>query len=344
MGKDVWRLAVCALASLVLIALGGYVLDWFRLTLSIDGAAVREGRLDLAETPGQLASLASWSALAFGLVVAFQAGRRLTGGPASGVLVAIGALVGLACAGVVFAAAYVAPPTGVESETVSLSFTRAWGPACLLAGQLLGIAALFLVRDEPVAEVAIAVPRAPTAPIAPIASRTPTAPIAPIAPRTITPPRASVPPPLEAIARVADKIRREALRGKLQYATATAELTVPGIDARREDGHTLLVLWRDVVGIVARRLPAATPYEGAPFVDVVSTAGSTLRLLPWTRLTGGAIDGEGDARMRALVRLLGERCPHAQLDPATRTFADGSEPPAQLRDAAKLAAHDARLA
>jgi hypothetical protein len=92
-------------------------------------------------------------------------------------------------------------------------------------------------------------------------------------------------------------------------------------------------MWRDVVGVVARRLPSA--YEGATFVDIVSTAGSTLRILPWTRVTGEPIDGDGERRARELVELVTSRCPDARLDPATRAFIESRvRPPApRCRDA-----------
>ena len=117
-------------------------------------------------------------------------------------------------------------------------------------------------------------------------------------------------------------------------------MTGGGIDARREDGLARLVLWRDVVGVVARRMPPA--YDGAAFVDIVSTAGSTLRIVPWTRLTG-RLEAEGDARPRAVVEHVVACCPGVRLDPATRIFLDTGEP-AQLPDLDTLRAHDDRLA
>jgi hypothetical protein len=134
----------------------------------------------------------------------------------------------------------------------------------------------------------------------------------------------------------------ENVRGKLQYATLSAEITCAGIDARHEDGTSLLVMWRDVVGVVARRLPPE--YDGATFVDLVSTEGSTLRLLPWTRLSGDAIEGDGDVRSRKLIELIASRCPEAKLDPATKKFIASSDQAAQLPDLETLAAHDQRLA
>ena len=131
------------------------------------------------------------------------------------------------------------------------------------------------------------------------------------------------------------------MRGKLAYAIASAEITTGGVDARREAGEIVLVLWRDVVGVVARRLPQF--YESSTFIDLVSTAGSTLRVLPWTRLTGHHLEGTDEERARAFVQLVAQRCPSAKVDAATRQFVDGSEA-AQLPDAATLKAHDERLA
>jgi hypothetical protein len=133
----------------------------------------------------------------------------------------------------------------------------------------------------------------------------------------------------------------EHLRNRLQYVALTAEMTGGGIDARREDGISRLVLWRDVVGVVARRMPPI--YDGAAFVDIVSTAGSTLRIVSWTRLTGDLVEADADARPRAVVEHVVARCPTARLDPATRQFLDSGEP-AQLPDLDTLRAHDARLA
>lgn len=133
----------------------------------------------------------------------------------------------------------------------------------------------------------------------------------------------------------------EHLRKRLSYVAITAELTGGGIDARREDGTSRLVLWRDVVGVVVRRMPPV--FDNALFVDIVSTARSTLRILPWTRLTGDPIEGDGDARPIRIVEYVLAKCPKARLDPATRQFLDTGEP-AQIPDLETLRAHDARLA
>ncbi len=136
------------------------------------------------------------------------------------------------------------------------------------------------------------------------------------------------------------------LRGKLRYAAAIVELTRGGLDARREDGTNVLVVWRDIVGAVARRLPKEL--EGITFVDLVSTAGSTLRLLPWTRLSlddNRQLDDQTEARRAlAILAVVSDRCPDITFDPATRAFIESRSEAAQLPDLATLAAHDERLA
>jgi hypothetical protein len=134
------------------------------------------------------------------------------------------------------------------------------------------------------------------------------------------------------------------LRGTLNYAVSTAMLSSVGIEAHREDGTRRLVAWEAIVGIIARRLPNEAPYDGSTFVDLVSTAGSTLRILPWTKLAGAPITGDGENRARAFVQLVAARCLDAKLDSWTKVFADGVGKAAQLPSAKTLAAHDDRLA
>jgi hypothetical protein len=154
--------------------------------------------------------------------------------------------------------------------------------------------------------------------------------VAPTAPiRRDATPLPTIPPPL---------------RGKVRYAVTHAEVSRAGIDARREDNTTALVMWRDVIGAVARRLPKHL--DGVTFVDVVSTAGATIRLLPWTKLKlDEPLDDTTDARRAlAVLAVITERCPDISLDPATRAFIEKRGEAAQLPDAATLAAHDERLA
>jgi hypothetical protein len=131
---------------------------------------------------------------------------------------------------------------------------------------------------------------------------------------------------------------------ELSYATKTAVISHVGVEAHLEDGRVRVVPWREVVGVVARRLPPIPPFGGQTFVDIVSTADSTVRILPWTSLVGQLV-ADGDAeKARAIVRIVSLQAPNARLDQATRVFLNSTGPAAQLPDAETLAAHDARLA
>jgi hypothetical protein len=138
-----------------------------------------------------------------------------------------------------------------------------------------------------------------------------------------------------------------ALERKLEYAASSVMFTTAGLDGQREDGSTKQVAWADVVGVVARRLPADAPFHGITFVDLVSLAGATLRVLPWTSVGGELTlpaNADGAERARAFVQLIAARCPSARLDSATRTFLGGRGSAAQLASPEMLAQHDARLA
>jgi len=353
MGIDRARAVVLGLVSLALIIASVLVMDWFvvriggglgpdvpfdrvmfdlrsiKICTSGVCASVELSQLPMLTRLGVYPSLAPatfWTSLCFGVIVGIQCGTRVVTGGAPLSWTRFGYFLGTLFLAVAAAVGYIFTP-----DVAPFTATRTAAPLLLIFGYVVGMVALYFASSMETAADLIDDRSQPLAPARPRA-RAPSAPIvetdAPAVSRTRSRP---IPP---------------ALRGKLKYTTMTAEITRAGLDARREDGSARLVLWRDVVGAVARRLPAEEPYAGTPFVDLVSTAGSTLRLLPWTRFSGEPLDGDGDddARVRALLALVIARCPDAQIDRATRTFFDGSEPPAQLPDEATLGQHDARLA
>jgi hypothetical protein len=151
-------------------------------------------------------------------------------------------------------------------------------------------------------------------------------------------------PPASASKPADDNPTPAALRGKVRYAVISAHLTSAGIQVQREDGSKQLIEWELIVGIIARRLPSDAPYDSITFVDLVSTAGATVRIMPWTAIIGAPVYGEGEERARAFVQLVAAHCLDAKLDSWTKVFADGSGHAAQLASAKMLAAHDERLA
>ncbi|MGN6106943.1 MAG: hypothetical protein ACTHU0_17690 [Kofleriaceae bacterium] len=354
MTVDRLRVLVLALGSLALLV-AALSFDWFvfrmgelqgidRIALDLRTlhACAPQGMcasVDMGQVQGAYATLATatfWLSVLAGGAIALQAGGRLILGMASGPLTRPGYLL---CAVSMIAAIATAYLFGPEVGNLGplVSSERTWAPLMLIAGLALGIAAIrFAAADVDV-----------------LAELPPRDPPLPVAQAVTTPPglagrrskRATEPAPAPAIARTTSApipVMPGHLRGKVRYAALTAELTRAGIDARREDGSAVLVMWRDVVGVVARRLPPA--YDGATFIDVVSTAGSTLRILPWTRVTGETFDGDGEARARAIARSARVYCPELHLDAATAAFLERGEPAAQLPDLELLATHDDRLA
>jgi hypothetical protein len=335
------RLLASAAGYVVLLIASVVVMDWFQMTMEIDGHLGTIGiglrSIDVCPSDGVCvsvsydhlalhgrfplaAAITFWGSLLTALLVVYQAGTRLISGVASEPLSAHGTkacfvmILGAAAAG------YVLSPEGGPLE-------RTWAPVLLIVAHLLGMVVLrFAASDDAADDEAPYVPIKLDRPLTPTGERVVSTPIP-----TMTPPPTSAPIPT-----LPDHLRK-----KLSYMTLSAEITRAGIDARREDGASMLVLWRDVVGIVARRMPP--DHEGSTFIDVVSAPGTTLRIMAWTRLTGEPLAGTGDPRARALVTLVASYCPTIKVDPKTRQFVDGAEA-AQLPDLATLAAHDARLA
>ncbi|MDB4962664.1 MAG: hypothetical protein JWP01_2663 [Myxococcales bacterium] len=332
------RLLASAAGYVVLVIASVVVMDWFQMTMAIDGhvgtigiglrsinvcqsdgvcASVSYGNLALRGSFPLAAAITFWGSLLTALLVVYQAGTRLLSGAASeslsshGIKACFTMILGAAAAGFLFG-----PEGGSDAaKMMGLDLERTWAPVMLIAAHLLGMAVLrFAVSNDSADD---------EAPYVPIKVERP---VTPATEQVVTGPLPTMP---------------DHLRKKLSYMTVTAEITRAGIDARREDGTSMLVLWRDVVGVVARRLPPE--HDGATFVDIVSMPGTTLRVMAWTRLTGEPLVGADDARARALVTLVISHCPTIKVDPKTRQFVDG-ELAAQLPDVATLGAHDARLA
>ena len=333
-----------------------------------DGGCASTSLDNLRGVYPSLATYTFWITLAVCALVSIQAGLRLLTGQANDFLTRGGYTVcALALIGAVFTAFVFAPETA-ETSIASVTVTRTWAPVIMLFGYALAAYALYLaVGDdgEPVYQPITVVKRdsSDSGKRAPVQSE----PIVPIRESRVKPPESTpqkalreliLPLPATPPARAASEpkpdsfelvVKRRcptALEQQLRYAIVTAMFTPRGIDAEREDGSARSIAWGDVVGVVARRLPGHAPYDGVTFVDLVSLAGATLRILPWTNVGGELAlpaDADGAERARAFVQLIAARCPGARLDSATRTFLGSRGPAAQL-STELLAAHDDRLA
>ncbi len=372
MDRDRTRVLGLLVVYLVLVVVSLFVLDWFaaampfgKLTVDLRSAEMCSNEsgcasFSLSEMRGTgfyapLGGVTFFGTILFSLLVGYQAITRVTSGAASESLSKLGYLCGLALVGTAGAAAFLCGPeaTAAEQATLGIEVHRTTAPFLMLLGLMIGIAVMYYAVTQHTADDV-----GTYKPVAPIADRPLTEKMPPV---VVAPRKHESSPPAAALVKhpsspPADALRERKstppgsapvstlpahLRNTLEFVALTAELTRAGIDARREDGTTRLVMWRDVVGLVVRRMPAE--HDALVFLDVVSTAGSTLRLLSWTRMTGEVVEGEGDSWHRALLTTIMARCPTASLDPATKRF-HGGEPAAQLRDVMKLAAHDGKLA
>ncbi len=332
--------------GLVLVAIGLFVSDWFTLKMSAGLADAMGGKrvaigIDLRTISicqrgaecvsvslrasqssfGTIAQVTFFGSIVFAIglaagVIGPHVGIHMS--PAYGRRVAVlGALMLIAT---LITAFVLGPDTGEMSAAVgSLTISHGFGGLALGGGIGLGIYALLQLRDDE--------PRAAEPVVARYAR-----------------PAASRPPPMQAtpvlVATVALVV------APVRCAAATIALSESGIDTNFVDGNIGLVEWGEVVGVVARQLPAATPYHGAMFVDIISGPHATVRALPTTRITraGGAdVVGDGADRVRALIVAIRGFAPAAKLDSATRAVCDQGAPVRQIADAAELAAHDERL-
>jgi hypothetical protein len=373
--------------ALLAILISTFAMTWFRMHIEVTGdlglgqaaALLTSARVQIGlhsatacMPDGTCTSmpLSNFDGLGFGLIVAYQAVQRVLVGQAGEALSRVGYIVVILALGGAFLTGFMFAPETGANELAKVIVHRTWAPGLMMFGYISGVVALVMstVEDEmPSTAMTLPIATARPAPRAVISE-----PIVPIAKSrvvtsdpTITavtiaraePEPVIEPEPLElantALAPVVTVPPAAAtppqLYRQLKYATARALFGGNGIEAEREDGTKRTVLWPDVVGVVARRLPAEAPCAGETFVDLVSIAGATLRFLPWTEISGAPIDGAlatGDEseRARTFVQLIAMACPEARLDSATRTFLGGRGLAAQLSSIAMLAQHDDRLA
>jgi hypothetical protein len=362
MDRDRSRVLGLLVVYLALVVVALFVLDWFvavtpfgKLTVGLRSALMcpEDGTgcasFSLAELTGTgtyapLAGLTFFGTLLFSLLVGYQAIKRIGSGGASESMSKLGYLAGMALFATAASAGFLFGPqaTEMEKSKLGVEVVRTSAPFLLLIGLLVGITVLYYAVTQTSTDEAQYKPiakqperkQSQPLPVAAVVKKHESAP--PASAIVVVEKKRTTPPGSAPISTVPEHLRK-----KLKFVVLSAEVTRAGINARCEDGSSKLVLWRDVVGLVARRMP--TDYDGLTFLDVVSTAGSTLRILPWTRMTGNSVDADGDEWSRAVLNAMLEHCPAASLDPATKRF-HGGELAAQLPDLKKLDAHDAKLA
>ena len=317
MGADRLRGVVVGVASIGLILVSALRLDWFVIDAGLIDLAPGVG-IKLRECQNLVATTAYWASLGFALLVLAFTWVSLDGRIVSPGRTRAAVSLGLVALLATIVQAYlVVPSMPWAGQGLGLPEVRTTlAPIAMLTGHVCGIVAAYYAagggRDDFAGEYKPIV-RPDT-----------------VAAESGRPPKKIIGEP--ALARSATPVP------PIAYAASTAEVTIAGIDTRLRGGEERLVLWHDVIGIVVRRLPPV--HDGATFIDLVSTAGATVRLVRGTRFTGQRVADDP----RALAVQLIAWCPRATLDPASRAFVDGGADAAQLPDLATLAAHDEKLA
>lgn len=83
----------------------------------------------------------------------------------------------------------------------------------------------------------------------------------------------------------------DATRDALRFVVQDGAITADGLTVRVARGGERTVAWRELIEVVARRMPPDPPYEKTTFVDLVVADGPPLRLVPSTRLDYAALPG-----------------------------------------------------
>ncbi|MGE3456118.1 MAG: hypothetical protein AB7O24_13485 [Kofleriaceae bacterium] len=358
MGKERSRIAIMLVVFVGLLVASAFAMKWFIIRAPILPEVSQIGldlrRVEACTSVGPCVTIpfkgtfrgmyptfamaTLWGSVLFGVLVGYQAVTRIVSGFANEPLTKMGYMAGVSLISTAFMTGYLFAPDASGTPMQSMGFTieieRTWAPFMLIVAHGLGIAICFLAisQSSDSGSDDVSLPSLPPARVLVPAGVSAAAAVLASQP-ALAPQPAPEPAPVAAMP--------EALRGILKFAIIHAELTAAGIDARREDGSSELVMWRDVVGAVARQMPPE--YDSVTFVDIVSTPGATVRVLPWTKLTGEPIEGTSEERARALLTLIEARCKEPKLDAATKAFVELREPAAQLPDLRMLAIHDQRL-
>jgi hypothetical protein len=125
-------------------------------------------------------------------------------------------------------------------------------------------------------------------------------------------------------------VAADATRGALRFVAGVATLAPDGLAVQLDSGAERALAWRDVIRVVARRLPPDPPFEKTALLDLV-TADGPVRLLPTTRvdyanLPGGAAPGVKQ-NWRRLIALAREHHPGLEIEAQSAAFFDGGQAP-----------------
>jgi hypothetical protein len=135
-------------------------------------------------------------------------------------------------------------------------------------------------------------------------------------------------------------------RTALRFVVDRGSIGADGLTVRTVDGEDRSVGWAELAVVVVRRLPPDPPFSKLLLIDLATTTGPPIRLLPssrldWRQLPGGAATTARD-NVRALIGLVKSRNPAVTVEAASEGFVDSGAEPSIFGSMRQFAEYDAR--
>ena len=135
-------------------------------------------------------------------------------------------------------------------------------------------------------------------------------------------------------------------RTALRFVVDRGTITPEGLVVRTVDGDDRTVAWSELAVVVVRRLPPDPPFSKLLLIDLATTSGPPIRLLPssrldWRQLPGGAAATARD-NARKLIALVRSENSSVIVETASQEFVDSGAEPSIFGSMRQFAEYDAR--
>jgi hypothetical protein len=135
-------------------------------------------------------------------------------------------------------------------------------------------------------------------------------------------------------------------RTALRFVVDRGRIDPGGLTVKTIDGAERTVAWSDFAVVVVRRLPPDPPFSKLLLIDLATTSGPPIRLLPssridWRQLPGGAAATARD-NARSLIALIRSENSSVSVEPASQGFVDTGAEPSIFGSMRQFAEYDAR--
>lgn len=135
-------------------------------------------------------------------------------------------------------------------------------------------------------------------------------------------------------------------RTALRFVVDRGTIEPGGLTVRTVDGDDRAVAWSEIAVVVVRRLPPDPPFSKLLLIDLATTTGPPIRLLPasrvdWRQLPGGAAATARD-NVRRLIALVRSENSSVTVETASQDFVDSGAEPSIFGSMRQFAEYDAR--